>query len=135
MSLATRINHVGMAVPSIDAFLAENELLYGGFERGPLIVNETQQVRELFLSKDGQVVELLEPLGDESPIQGFLRRNPRGGLIHVTFDVEDVEAAIAAIEQDGGRLITGPVPDIAFDQRRIAFVFVGGQVIELIEAT
>lgn len=133
MWLAKRINHVGMAVASIQEFLAKNELFYGGFERGTLIVNETQRVSEMFLRNGEQVVELLEPLGDDSPISGFLRKNPGGGLVHIAFDVPQIDDAIAAVERGGGRLISGPVPDIAFDERRIAFVFLNGQVVELIE--
>jgi methylmalonyl-CoA/ethylmalonyl-CoA epimerase len=87
----------------------------------------------MFISKDGQVIELLEPLGEDSPIQGFLRKNPGGGLIHIALDVPNLDAAIQEVVGGGGRLITGPVADVAFDQRPIAFVFVGGQVVELVE--
>jgi len=133
MWLPRRINHVGMAVPSIQEFLAKNEVIYGGFEQGGLIVNETQRVSEVFLRHGHHVVELLEPLGDDSPISGFLRKNPGGGLVHIAFDVPQIDEAVAAVERGGGRLISGPIPDIAFDQRRIAFVFLHGQVVELIE--
>jgi len=128
-----RINHVAMALPDIAAFLDKSRAVYGGFSRGPLITNERQSVREQFLSDGNTTIELLEPLGEKSPIGGFLARNPRGGLIHLAFDVDALEPAIAALTATGGRLVTPPIPDIAFNERRIAFVLVGGHVIELIE--
>jgi methylmalonyl-CoA/ethylmalonyl-CoA epimerase len=127
------INHVGMAVPSIDAFLAGGSALYGDFARRGAIVNERQRVREMFLSDGRTTIELLEPLGEASPVSGFLKRNPRGGLIHLAFDVDELEPALAELGAGGARVVTDPIPDVAFDERRIAFVVLGGQVIELIE--
>jgi methylmalonyl-CoA/ethylmalonyl-CoA epimerase len=128
-----RINHVAMALPDIAAFLDKTRVVYDGFVRGPLITNTRQSVREQFLNDGKTTIELLEPLGDGSPIAGFLKRQPLGGLIHLAFDVDALEPAIAALTATGGRLVTPPIPDIAFDERRIAFVLLGGQVIELIE--
>jgi methylmalonyl-CoA/ethylmalonyl-CoA epimerase len=128
-----RINHVAMALPDIARFLDNSRTLYEGFSRGPLITNDRQAVREQFLSDGTTTIELLEPIGDASPIKGFLARQPHGGLVHLAFDVDALEPAIAALTATGGRLVTKPVPDIAFAERRIAFVLVGGQLVELIE--
>ena len=78
-----KINHVGLAVPDIEAFLRKTTPLYEGFSRGPMIVNERQKVRELYITDGATTVELLEPLGEGSPLQAFLNRNPAGGLIHL----------------------------------------------------
>ena len=128
-----KINHIGLAVPDIEAFLRKTMPLYEGFIRGPMIVNERQKVRELYVTDGTTTVELLEPLGEGSPLQAFLNRNPAGGLIHLAFEVTDLDAAIAGITAAGGRLVVGPVPDVAFNERRIAFVYLGGQVTELVE--
>jgi methylmalonyl-CoA/ethylmalonyl-CoA epimerase len=128
-----KINHVGLAVPDIEAFLRKTTPLYEGFSHGPMIVNERQKVRELYMTDGATTVELLEPLGEGSPLQGFLNRNPAGGLIHLALEVIDLDAAIARVTAAGGRLVVGPVPDVAFDERRIAFVYLGGQVTELVE--
>jgi methylmalonyl-CoA/ethylmalonyl-CoA epimerase len=133
--LPTRINHVGLAVPDIETFLRKTNALYGGLNRGPMIVNDRQNVRELCLTDGATTVELLEPLGERSPLQAFLARNRAGGLIHLALDVVDLDAAIARVTASGGRLVVGPVPDVAFDERRIAFVFLGGQVTELVETS
>jgi methylmalonyl-CoA/ethylmalonyl-CoA epimerase len=128
-----RINHVAMALPDIAGFLDKSRPVYENFTRGPLITNTRQSVREQFLSDGNTTIELLEPLGDSSPIAGFLKRQPRGGLIHLAFDVDALDPAIAVLTAAGGRLVTPPIPDIAFDERRIAFVLLAGQIIELIE--
>jgi methylmalonyl-CoA/ethylmalonyl-CoA epimerase len=127
------INHIGMAVPSIAEFLERNEALYSGFSRGPLIVNEVQKVREMFISDGNIVLELLEPSCETSPISGFLKRNRAGGLIHIALEVHDLESALRRVEDSGGKVILAPTPDIAFQGRRIAFVVLSGQVTELIE--
>jgi methylmalonyl-CoA/ethylmalonyl-CoA epimerase len=128
-----KINHVGLAVLDIEAFLRKTTPLYEGFSRGPMIVNERQNVRELFVTDGATTVELLEPLGEGSPLRGFLNRNPKGGLIHLALDVVDLDAAIARVIAAGGRVVVAPVPDAAFSERRIAFVYLGGQVTELVE--
>ena len=132
-SAPKRINHVGLALPSIDAFLHKTLPLFGELTRGQIIVNERQQVRELWLTDGATTVELLEPLAEGSPLRGFLRRNPAGGLVHLALEVIDLDATIARVTSAGGRLLSGPIPDVAFDERRIAFVFLGGQVTELVE--
>jgi len=127
------INHIGVAVPNIADFLKKNEVLYASFSKGPLIVNESQGVNEMFITDGTTVLELLEPSSDSSPIAGFLKRNRSGGLIHIGMDVDNLEAAIRRIEESGGKVVVEPVPDIAFDRRRIAFVVLNGQLTELIE--
>jgi methylmalonyl-CoA/ethylmalonyl-CoA epimerase len=128
-----KINHVGLAVPDIEAFLRKTTSLYEGFARGPVIVNERQRVRELYITDGATTIELLEPLEEGSPLQAFLNRNPAGGLIHLAVEVIDLDATIARVKAAGGRLVVAPVPDVAFDERRIAFVYLGGQITELVE--
>jgi methylmalonyl-CoA/ethylmalonyl-CoA epimerase len=127
------INHVAMVVPDIADFLDKSRALYGAFARGPIITNDRQSVREQFVTDGKSTVELLEPMGDRSPIAGFLKRQPHGGLVHVAFDADELEPALAHITSTGGRVVTRPIPDVAFEERRIAFVMVGGQLVELIE--
>jgi hypothetical protein len=72
-------------------------------------------------------------MGQPSPLDSFLAKYPDGGLIHLAFDVDELEQSLVEIERSGGRTIVAPIPDVAFDERRIAFALLGGQVIELIE--
>jgi len=129
------INHIGLAVPSIAEFLRENEFLYGDFSKGSLITNPVQRVNEMFISDGATVIELLEPAGDDSPINGFLKRNRAGGLIHIAFDVDHLESCLEEIDKRGGKTVVEPVPDPAFQNRRIAFAVVNGHLVELIERT
>jgi methylmalonyl-CoA/ethylmalonyl-CoA epimerase len=133
MRTPRKINHVGLAVPDMETFLKRTEPLYEGFSRGPVIVNERQKVRELYMTDGATTIELLEPLGAASPLRAFLNRNPSGGLIHLALEVVDLDDAIVRVTAAGGRLVVAPTPDVAFDERRIAFVYLGGQVTELIE--
>ena len=128
-----KINHVGLAVPDIEAFLKKVSPLYQRFSRSPLIANERQRVRQLFMTDGATTIELLEPLRDDSPLQAFLKRNPTGGLVHLALEVADLDAAISRVTAAGGRVVVAPVPDVAFHERRIAFVYLGGQLTELIE--
>jgi methylmalonyl-CoA/ethylmalonyl-CoA epimerase len=128
-----KINHIGLAVPDIDAFLEKSAPLFEEFSRGKKIVNAQQKVREQFISDGATTLELLEPLSEGSPLQGFLNKNRAGGLIHLALDVVDLDVAIARVIAGGGRLVAGPVPDVAFNERRIAFVYLGGQLTELVE--
>lgn len=135
MSGGPTFNHVAVAVPSISRYLEEQQALLGGLQRGPLLENPRQGVRELFLTDGRTSLELLEPLaaGTPSPLDGFLRRQRGGGLYHLAFDVTDLDAELLRIEQRGGMVVTRPVPDVAFEGRRIAFAVVGGHLAELIE--
>jgi methylmalonyl-CoA/ethylmalonyl-CoA epimerase len=87
----------------------------------------------MFISDGMTTVELLEPKGDKSPLAGFLRKNPAGGLVHVCLECDDITALIASVKAAGGLVITGPLPDVAFDERPIAFCMLANQVIELVE--
>ena len=129
-----KVNHVAMVVPGINEFLKANDAIYGGLSRGPLIVNEVQDVREQFITDGKVVIELLEPISDASPVRAFLKRNRWGGLVHLAFDVQHLETALQQVIQAGGKVVVEPVPDIAFAQRRIAFVMLNGILTELIES-
>jgi methylmalonyl-CoA/ethylmalonyl-CoA epimerase len=133
LSKGFTINHVGMAVPNIDKFLEGNQVLYKNFERSSEYINERQKVRELFITDGKHTVELLEPIGDGSPLASFVKKNRAGGLVHICFECDDIKEAIASVTGAGGLLITGPIPDIAFDERPIAFLMLADQVIELVQ--
>jgi methylmalonyl-CoA/ethylmalonyl-CoA epimerase len=128
-----RIDHVAMAVPSIAQFREDASVMLGELRASPVYENRTQRVREQFLDDGHTRIELLEPLDTTSPISAFLDRNPAGGLLHLALQVTDIRDSIARIEAAGGCLVSGPVPDVAFAGRQIAFVLVAGQLMELIE--
>lgn len=128
-----KIDHVAMVVPSIESFLQQSSVIFGDFEQRGVLVNDRQRVREHFLSDGNTTIELLEPIGETSPVRSLLQRQPRGGLVHVAVDVQHLEVALADLTAAGARIVATPTPDIAFDGRRIAFVMLAGQLIEVIE--
>ncbi|MEZ6021845.1 MAG: VOC family protein [Hyphomonadaceae bacterium] len=90
-----RLNHVGVAVPSIDEAKATYRDLYGVPESEMTETRElaAQGVKFAFVNVANSQIELIEPLGEDSPIRNFLAKNPSGGQHHVCFEVEDIYAA------------------------------------------
>lgn len=100
-----RLNHVGVATPSIERSLAAYRDLYGAEPHGPAFDLPAQGVRVCFIDAPNMQVELIEPLGADSPIVRFLEKNPAGGQHHVCFEAPDIEAARAHFEAKGVRIL------------------------------
>lgn len=105
-----RLNHVGIAVPSIEAAKRTYRELYGVGEDDitPTREMEAQGVRFAFVNLPNSQIELLEPLGETSPVLKFLERNPKGGQHHVCFEVTDIHAARAAMIAKGATVLGEP---------------------------
>ncbi len=90
-----RLNHVGIAVPSIEDAKATYRDLYGVPADAITETKElpAQGVKFAFVNVANSQIELIEPLGDESPIRNFLEKNPKGGQHHVCFEVADIYVA------------------------------------------
>jgi methylmalonyl-CoA/ethylmalonyl-CoA epimerase len=102
-----RLNHVGVATPSIEASLAMYKAMFGVEPHGPAFDLPAQGVRVCFVDAPNSQIELIEPLGADSPIMKFLEKNPLGGQHHVCFEVPDIESARAEFEDKGARIL-GP---------------------------
>ena len=103
-----RLNHVGIATPSIERSVAlYRELMGAEVVRDPFDL-PAQGVRVCFINAPNAQIELIEPLGEDSPIVRFLERNPEGGQHHVCFEVPDIEVAHARFEGQGCRIL-GPI--------------------------
>jgi methylmalonyl-CoA/ethylmalonyl-CoA epimerase len=102
-----RLNHVGVATPSIDESLALYRDLYGAHPHGDPFDLPAQGVRVCFVDAPNMQIELIEPLGADSPIVKFLEKNPAGGQHHVCFETPDIETARAHFEGKGKRIL-GP---------------------------
>lgn len=127
------IDHITIAVRSIDAATERFGRLFGYAPRTATVTNSRQQVLVRFLAKPGSVdLKLIEPAGEASPLWGFLKRGE--GLHHVCFKVPDVTAACETMAAAGGRVIAAPAPGEAFDDHLIAFCYAGhGLNVELID--
>jgi methylmalonyl-CoA/ethylmalonyl-CoA epimerase len=102
-----RLNHVGVATPSIERSIALYRDVLGATHVGDPFDLPAQGVRVCFVDAPNSQIELIEPLGADSPIVKFLEKNPLGGQHHVCFEVEDIEVARAWFEGKGARVL-GP---------------------------
>jgi methylmalonyl-CoA/ethylmalonyl-CoA epimerase len=129
-----RLNHVGVATPSIEASVRLYlEVLGAERAHEPFDLPE-QGVRVCFVDLPNSQIELIEPLGKKSPIHAFLEKNPAGGQHHLCFETPDIEAAAAAMEAKGARVL-GP-PRIGAHGTPVIFVHpkdMGGVLVELME--
>ena len=102
-----RLNHIGVATPSIERSLELYKTMFGAEPHGPAFDLPAQGVRVCFVDAPNSQIELIEPLGEDSPIVKFLERNPEGGQHHLCFEVPDIEAARAFYDAKGVRIL-GP---------------------------
>jgi methylmalonyl-CoA/ethylmalonyl-CoA epimerase len=128
-----RIDHVGVAVSDLEAAIALHELTYGMRVAHRETVAQ-QGVEAVLLDVGENHVELLSPLGDDTPVGRFLaKRGP--GLHHVAYQVTDIEAALARLRAAEVRLIDER-PRVGIRRSRVAFLHpaaTGGVLTELVE--
>lgn len=108
-------DHVGLAVRSIE------NTLNGHGEQVTVFNDDIQKVSVAFVQMSGIQVELIEPLGEKTPVALSLKKGQQ--LVHLCFRVPDMEAAIEKGREHGFHCIARPVPAIAFNGRRIAWLF------------
>lgn len=101
-----RLNHVAIAVPDIKAAMATYRDVLGG-DVSEIVDQPDHGVKTVFVELPNTKIELLEPLGDDSPISKFLENNKSGGMHHVCYEVEDIDAAIARMVGEGARVLGG----------------------------
>ncbi|MFD1036297.1 methylmalonyl-CoA epimerase [Sphingomonas hankookensis] len=133
MSLG-RLNHVGVATPSITASIAMYRDLLGADAIGEPFDLPAQGVKVCFIDAPNTQIELIEPYDDSSPIAGFLVKNPAGGQHHLCFEVADIAVAVAGLAAKGARVLGSP--RIGAHGTPIVFVHprdMGGVLIELME--
>jgi methylmalonyl-CoA/ethylmalonyl-CoA epimerase len=127
------IDHVGIAVRSIERALEQWQAVFGYVQETEIVANTRQMVRVVFLGRPGSLqVKLVEPTDPSSPIHAFTQRG--GGLHHLCFRCESVDAEVVRLEALGLRVIAPPQPGEAFEGERIAFLYAGdGLNVELID--
>jgi methylmalonyl-CoA/ethylmalonyl-CoA epimerase len=130
-----KFHHVGIAVQDLAAAIpAFKTLLNYDVTSGPFD-DPLQNVSVCFLSRgEGDtVLELVAPLGPNSPIDRTLKRG--GGTYHVCYEVPDIQQAIRHFTDHDSLLISGPVPAVAFRMREIAWLMTdAGLLVELVQA-
>jgi methylmalonyl-CoA/ethylmalonyl-CoA epimerase len=130
-----RLNHVGVATPSIEKSVALYRDLLGATRIHDPIELPAQGVRVCFVDTPNSQIELVEPLGENSPIHAFLAKNPAGGQHHICFEVPDIHEAAAEMEAKGAKVLGAP--RIGAHGTMVIFVHpkdMGGVLIELMES-
>ncbi|MEM9105893.1 MAG: methylmalonyl-CoA epimerase [Pseudomonadota bacterium] len=116
-----RLNHVAIAVPDLDAAAAQYRGALGATVSEPQALPE-HGVTVVFVILDNTKVELLEPLGDGSPIAAFLEKNPAGGMHHICYEVEDILAARDHLQSGGARVLGDGEPKIGAHGKPVLFL-------------
>ncbi len=131
-----RLNHVAIAVPDLEAASATYRGLLGAEVSKPVPM-PTHGVTTVFVTLPNTKIELLHPLGDASPIAGFLAKNPSGGIHHVCYEVEDILAARDALKTAGLRVLGDGEPKIGAHDKPVLFLHpkdLYGTLVELEQA-
>ena len=130
-----RLNHVGVATPSIEASVALYRDLLGATRIHEKFALPAQGVWVCFVDLPNSQIELIEPYGDDSPIHKFLAKNPAGGQHHVCFEVADIHEAAADMKAKGATVLGEP--RIGAHGTPVIFVHpkdMGGVLVELMQA-
>jgi len=135
--LGFRLLHVGVAVPALDPAAESLAALFGYRVVSGPFDDPIQKVTVNFLAQgkeDVAEIELIAPLSDDSPVKSMLNKG-QGGAYHLCFETSDIEEALNHAKANGCIVVSGPVPAVAFDGRRIAWLFTRSrQLFELVEA-
>ncbi|TXH36117.1 MAG: methylmalonyl-CoA epimerase [Rhodospirillaceae bacterium] len=131
-----RLNHVAIAVPDLSAATALYRDTLGAKVSAPM-PQPKHGVTVVFVELPNTKIELLQPLGESSPIAAFLERNSSGGIHHVCYEVDDIIAARDRLKQQGARVLGDGEPKIGAHDKPVLFLhpkdFVG-TLIELEQA-
>ena len=116
-----RLNHVAIAVPDIAAAAEQYRTMLGAAVNPPQ--NEPDHgVTVVFIDLPNTKIELLTPLGDSSPIRGFLDKNPSGGMHHICYEVADILVARDHLLASGARILGSGAPKIGAHGKPVLFL-------------
>jgi len=116
-----RLNHVAIAVPDLAAATATYRDTLGAWVSEPLALPE-HRVTTVFVELPNTKIELLQPLGEGSPIARFLENNPAGGMHHICYEVANIEAAATQLESKGARILGDGRPRIGAHGKPVLFL-------------
>ena len=116
-----RLNHVAIAVRDI-AKASEVYRSTLGAEVSAPVPQPAHGVTTVFITLPNTKIELLEPLGPDSPIAKFLERNPDGGIHHLCYEVDDILAARDRLKADGARVLGDGAPKIGAHNKPVLFL-------------
>ncbi len=104
-----RLNHVAIVVPDLDAASTMYRDMLGAQVSEPVPL-PSHGVTTVFVELPNTKIELLHPLGDDSPVANFLSRNGKGGVHHVCYEVDDIHAAVKHLQAEGATVLGDGIP-------------------------
>ena len=116
-----RLNHVAIAVPDLVRGAQIYASVLGAKVSAPQ-AEPTHGVRVVFVELPNTKIELLEPLGENSPIKAFLEKNPSGGMHHICYEVADIVAARDRLVVEGARVLGDGTPKIGAHGKPVLFL-------------
>jgi methylmalonyl-CoA/ethylmalonyl-CoA epimerase len=116
-----RLDHVAIVVPDIAAAAALYRETLGARVLPPHVLPE-HGVTAVFVELGNTRIELLEPLGDDSPVRSFLQRNPAGGMHHLCYEVGDIRAARDRLRVTGARVLGSGEPQLGAHGKPVIFL-------------
>ena len=116
-----RLNHVAIAVPDLDQGIRTYRDILGA-KVSARQAEPGHGVTVVFVELPNTKIELLEPLGEASPIKGFLEKNPSGGIHHVCYEVDDIIAARDRLKAQGARILGDGEPKIGAHGKPVLFL-------------
>lgn len=116
-----KLNHVAIAVPDVREAAALYKSRLGATVSEPVPLPD-HGVTTVFVTLDNTKLELLEPLGANSPIAAFLQRNPQGGMHHLCYEVGDILAARDHLKAEGARILGDGEPKTGAHGKPVLFV-------------
>ncbi|MES2724064.1 MAG: methylmalonyl-CoA epimerase [Pseudomonadota bacterium] len=131
-----KLNHVGVATPSIDEAVKVYRDLLGATSIGEKFALPEQGVWVCFVDTPNSQIELIEPYGEASPIHGFLAKNPSGGQHHICFEVPDILVARDDMRAKGATVLGTGEPRMGAHGVPVIFIHpknMGGVLVELME--
>ncbi|MGH6854236.1 MAG: methylmalonyl-CoA epimerase [Aestuariivirga sp.] len=116
-----RLNHVAIAVPDLAKAAEIYRAMLGARVSAPQ-AEPDHGVRVVFVELANTKIELLEPLGNASPIQAFLAKNPWGGIHHICYEVADILEARDRLQASGARVLGDGTPKIGAHGKPVLFL-------------
>jgi len=119
-----RLHHVGYVVGSIQTMADRFAESIGAIWDGKVILDPLQGAKVTFIANRAHtlpLVELVQPEGEDSPLSNFMKRG--GGLHHLCYEIRDLDRQLESSRSIGRKIVRPPLPAVAFQDRRIAWVF------------
>lgn len=114
------LNHVAIAVPDLEAAILQYQNVFGAMVMAPRDLSD-HGVRVAIVKLPNTIIELMTPLGKDSPLQGFLTKNPQGGVHHLCYEVTDIQAARDQLVAAGLHVIGDGKPKSGYHDNPVLF--------------